>query len=297
MDDGNGSGEGTLAYSQGSSGSTGVRRLGDFELLREIGRGGMGIVYEARQVSLDRRIALKVLPPALGMSDQATQRFEREARAAARLHHTNIVPVHSIGEENGCHYYAMDLIEGDSLDRVLRQLVDEGANPLMAATVTRAVQELPPRPATPGHEGETTTSLSDSSAGSRRWFDAAAKLVAEVAEGLHYAHGRGIIHRDIKPANLMLSREGHLCVADFGLARMLQEPGMTVSGSFIGTPAYMSPEQIAAGRMKIDQRTDIYSLGAVLYELLTLQRPFPGESREAVVTGILTKDPRPRSEA
>jgi tetratricopeptide (TPR) repeat protein len=119
-----------------------------------------------------------------------------------------------------------------------------------------------------------------------------AKLIAEVADALAYAHGRGVIHRDIKPANLMLSSEAKLCITDFGLARIVQEPGMTVSGSFLGTPAYMSPEQIAAGRVKLDHRTDVYSLGAVLYELLTLQRPFVGESREEVLSAIMAKDPR-----
>ena len=106
-----------------------LKRLGDFDLLREIGRGGMGVVYEARQVSLKRRVALKVLPPALGMSAQAKQRFEREAQAAAKLHHTNIVPVHAIGQEEGCHFYAMELIEGQALSEVLRDLTGSGANP------------------------------------------------------------------------------------------------------------------------------------------------------------------------
>jgi tetratricopeptide (TPR) repeat protein len=117
--------------------------------------------------------------------------------------------------------------------------------------------------------------------------------MAEVADGLHYAHGRGVIHRDVKPANLMLSREGHLSITDFGLARLLEEPGMTVSGSFLGTPAYMAPEQIAAGRINVDHRADIYSLGAVLYEMLTMQRPFSGQSREQVLAAVMTKDPRP----
>jgi len=120
-----------------------------------------------------------------------------------------------------------------------------------------------------------------------------AKLISEVADALDYAHGRGVIHRDIKPANLMLSGDGKLCITDFGLARVAQEPGMTVSGSLMGTPAYMSPEQITAGRVKLDHRTDVYSLGAVLYELLSHRRPFPGESREEILGGILTKDPRP----
>jgi tetratricopeptide (TPR) repeat protein/tRNA A-37 threonylcarbamoyl transferase component Bud32 len=277
-----------------------LKRLGDFELLRELGRGGMGVVYEARQVSLKRRVALKVLPPAMGLTPQARQRFEREAQAAAKLHHTNIVPVHAIGDHDGHHFYAMDLIEGQSLDHVLRDVADAGSNPLLDQTVTRAASELTKEeaaptdstPATTSQGGGATSSLGDTSAGSRPWFDAVARLIAEVADGLDYAHGRGVIHRDIKPANLMLSGEGRLCITDFGLARIVQEPGMTVSGSFLGTPAYMSPEQIAAGRVKLDHRTDVYSLGAVLYEMLTLQRPFAGDSREEVLSAIMTKDPR-----
>jgi serine/threonine protein kinase/Flp pilus assembly protein TadD len=272
------------------------KRLGDFNLLRELGRGGMGVVYEARQISLNRRVALKVLPPGLGLTETAVQRFEREARAAAKLHHTNIVPVHAIGEEENCHYYAMELVEGQPLSEVLRDLTGEGSNPLLDATVTKLGEgekpESEPEPTT-SQEAASITSLSDSQSGSRKWFDAVAKLISEVADALDYAHGRGVIHRDIKPANLMLSREGKLCITDFGLARVAQEPGMTVSGSLLGTPAYMSPEQIAVGRVKLDHRTDIYSLGAVLYELLALRRPFPGDSREEILSGILTKDPRP----
>jgi serine/threonine protein kinase/Flp pilus assembly protein TadD len=268
-----------------------LKRLGDFDLLREIGRGGMGVVYKARQISLDRHVALKVLPPALGLTGQSKQRFEREARAAAKLHHTNIVPVHAVGEHDGHHFYAMDLIEGQSLDHVLHQMIDQGTNAPMEGTVTQTLAEIRPRPTAQSREKEET-SLSDTSAGGREWIDTVAKLMAEVADGLHYAHSRGVIHRDIKPANLMLSKEGHLCVTDFGLARVLQEPGITVTGSFLGTPAYMSPEQITAGRIKVDHRTDVYSLGVVLYEMLTMQRPFPGESREEILNGVLTKEPR-----
>ena len=210
-----------------------LERLGDFELLRELGRGGMGVVYEARQVSLKRRVALKVLPPAMGLTPQARQRFEREAQAAAKLHHTNIVPVHAIGDHDGHHFYAMDLIEGQSLDRVLRDVADRGSSPLLDQTVTRAASGLTkqpasasdPAPVTSSNGGGATSSLGDTSSGSRPWFDAAARLIAEVADGLDYAHGHGVIHRDIKPANLMLSSEGRLCITDFGLARIAQEPG------------------------------------------------------------------------
>jgi len=269
-------------------------RLGDFELIREIGRGGMGVVLAARQISLNRSVALKVLPPALGMSPQTVKRFEQEAHAAAKLHHTNIVPVYATGEQGGHHFYAMELVEGQSLDQVLREITDTGTNELMQDLVQSLADEgkLPQGSAGAAGKEGASTSLTETSAGDRKWLDAATRLLAEVADALHYAHGRGVIHRDIKPANLMLSKDGRVMITDFGLARLTQEPGLTLSGSFMGTPAYMSPEQIAAGRMKLDHRTDVYSLGVVLYELLTLQRPFPGESREEVVAAIMTKDPR-----
>ena len=200
------------------------KRLGDFELLREIGRGGMGIVYEARQVSLNRRVALKVLPPGLGLTGHAIQRFQREAQAAAKLHHTNIVPVHAIGEAEGCHYYAMELIEGQSLSEVLKDLSGSGSNPLMDATLTMLTGvEEQAKPA--ADVAQSSPSLSDSTTGNRKWFDVVAKLISDVADALEYAHERGVIHRDIKPANLMLSGNGRLCITDFGLARVAQEPG------------------------------------------------------------------------
>jgi serine/threonine protein kinase/predicted Zn-dependent protease len=288
--------ESDIGQAGGPGESTERKRLGDFELLRELGRGGMGVVYEARQISLNRRVALKVLPPGLGLTGQAVQRFEREAHAAAKLHHTNIVPVYATGKDDGCHYYAMELIEGQPLSDVLRDLSGTGSNPLLDRTVTQFSEGEEDRAESKPDTSQATsaiTSLTDSQSGGRKWFDAVAKLIAEVADALEYAHGRGVIHRDIKPANLMLSSDGKLCVTDFGLARVAQEPGMTVSGSLMGTPAYMSPEQIAVGRVKLDHRTDIYSLGAVLYEMLSHRRPFPGESREEVLSGILTKDPRP----
>lgn len=251
-----------------------VQQLGDFELLREIGRGGMGIVYEARQVSLKRRVALKVLPPTFAIAPQAIQRFQREAHAAAKLHHTNIVPVYAIGQERGHHFYVMELVEGQSLAGLMGHL---------AGAASKTLETSQEAPAVTSSSGTT---------GGREWFDSVGRMIAEVAEALHYAHGRGVIHRDIKPANLLLAQDGRLLVTDFGLARLTEESSLTLSGSFMGTPAYMSPEQIASGRMKLDHRTDVYSLGAVLYELLTHSRPHPGESREEIVAGIMTRDPR-----
>jgi serine/threonine protein kinase len=262
------------------------RRLGDFEILRELGRGGMGVVYEARQVSLNRRVALKVLGPQLGLMPRAVERFHREAEATARLHHTNVVPVYATGEQGGTHYYAMELVEGPSLDQVIRQLRGPQArNP--------AAEQL----ATTGpYAGDNATaqglSASSLSSGSQ-YFDTVARLVADVADALEHAHQKGVSHRDIKPSNLLLSQDGKLSVTDFGLARVLDEPGLTTTGEFLGTPAYMSPEQVTAGRTPVDHRTDVYSLGAALYELLTLQPPFWGERRDQVLAQIIHKEPRP----
>jgi tetratricopeptide (TPR) repeat protein len=244
----------------------------------------MGVVYEARQVSLNRQVALKVLGPGLGFTARAVERFRHEAEAAARLHHTNIVPVYATGEQDGVHYYAMELIEGPSLDRVLRQLRGPRA---------RANSQLADTAAYDAHEGVAqnaglgTSSLT--SGGS--YFDQVAQMVAGVADALDYAHRQGVVHRDVKPGNLLLSPDGRLSLNDFGLARMLEQPGMTQTGEFVGTPLYMAPEQIAAGRAPIDHRADVYSLGATLYEMLTLQPPFGGERRDQVIAQVLHKEP------
>ncbi|HVP13184.1 MAG TPA: protein kinase [Phycisphaerae bacterium] len=256
--------------------------LGDFEILGEVGRGGMGIVYRARQVSLNRIVALKVLPGSVCPNTKAVARFQKEARAAAKLHHTNIVPVYAQGEHEGHFYYAMELIEGQGLDRVLRhdasQLLPVSGDGSSARKAGGGQQDS---------AAETTTS------GLRAGYRRLALMVAGVAEGLAHAHQQGVIHRDIKPQNLLLGTDGLLHITDFGLARLLDEPSVTVSGEMLGTPAYMSPEQVGAHRSRIDHRTDIYSLGVTLYELLTRHRPFDGASREQIIARICTSEPRP----
>jgi serine/threonine protein kinase len=275
------------------------RRLGDFEIIREIGRGGMGVVYEARQVSLNRKVALKVLSGGLGLTPKAVQRFCREAEAAAKLHHTNIVPVHATGEENGTHFYAMELIDGPSLDHVIRQMRAVTSNAGPPSTASGNGSDGSPDLVQTGPYIDTTnltatpSGLSSSSLGSASsYFDTVARMIAEVADALEHAHQEGVIHRDMKPSNLLLSSSGRLSINDFGLARMLEQPGMTMTGEFVGTPAYMSPEQITAGRTPLDRRTDVYSLGATLYELLTLHPPFTGERRDQVLAQILHKEPK-----
>jgi serine/threonine protein kinase len=259
------------------------RRLGDFEILRELGRGGMGVVYEARQISLNRKVALKLLATSLGLSSKAVIRFKREAEAAAKLHHTNIVPIYATGEHDGAHFYAMELIEGPGLDQVIAQRRDDPGNGKSPSAVTDPTASVT----------AAASSLASSGGGH---FDSIARMIAEVADALDYAHAQGVVHRDIKPSNLLLSSDGRLHMNDFGLARMLEQPGMTVSGEFVGSPMYMSPEQIAVGRAPLDHRTDIYSLGATLYQVLTLESPFLGERRDQVIGQIIHKEPRrPRS--
>ena len=268
------------------------KTLGDFEIVRELGRGGMGIVYEARQTSLNRHVALKVLGPGLGLTPKAVDRFRREAAAAAKLHHTNIVPVYATGEENGIHFYAMELIDGPSLNAVICHM--RGGEDVETKT------ELPANLAAtgdyiPASSTPAPTNGRGMSGSSGERFDRAAAMIAAVADALHHAHHQGVTHRDIKPSNLLLSSDGRLSVADFGLARMLEQPGMTVTGEFVGTPAYMSPEQITAGRIPIDHRTDIYSLGATLYELLTMAPPFKADGRDRLLAMIIQKDPNRRA--
>jgi hypothetical protein len=267
------------------------KTLGDFKVGRELGRGGMGVVYEAVQSSLNRRIALKVLGQSLALTPQAVARFRREAEAAAKLHHTNIVPVFAIGVEGDTHFYAMELVEGPSLDAVIREMRERNA----AGTATEVTADLVATtthfPASPLYpEPGSSSGLSAAR------FDVSASMIADVADALHHAHQQGVIHRDIKPSNLMLSADGRLSVTDFGLARVLDQPGVTVTGEFVGTPAYMSPEQVTAGRVPVDQRTDIYSLGATLYELLTLRAPFIAKGRDQLLAMVIQKDPpSPRS--
>jgi serine/threonine protein kinase len=286
--------------------------LGDFRIVREIGRGGMGVVYEAEQVSLGRRVALKVLPFAAMLDRQQLARFKNEARAAATLDHSNIVAIHSVGCERGVHYYAMQLIEGQSLAQVVEQLragsKEQGAqsknSQLPASTSPLAAPEsaIPGTPWVPQSAIETehaalptlhAPSSSLPAFASREYFRKIAHLGIQAAEALDHAHQNGILHRDVKPANLLVDDTGKLWITDFGLARMEQDAGMTMTGDILGTLRYMSPEQALAKRVVVDHRSDIYSLGVTLYELLTLQPAFAGDDRQELLRKIAFEDPHP----
>lgn len=253
------------------------RSLGDFRILREIGRGGMGVVYEAEQVSLGRRVALKVFPFA-GMYDpRRLQRFQNEARAAAGLHHPHIVPVFAVGCERGVHYYAMQYIDGRSL-----------AEMMSAQRTPEAVKSATSASTVPDHAAARTVAET-------RGLDwqQTATWGAEVAEALDYAHALGIVHRDIKPANLLVDARQKLWVTDFGLAQIAAAEGPTMTGDILGTLRYMSPEQAEGERGLVDQRSDIYSLGATLYELLSGEPVFGSADRPELLRKILHDDPVP----
>jgi serine/threonine protein kinase len=270
--------------------------LGDFRILREVGRGGMGVVYEAEQISLDRRIALKVLPFALTLDPRQLQRFKNEARAAAQLHHQNIVPVHAVGCERGVHFYAMQYIEGQSLAELILGLRQLG-RPGKPATLP-GVSNGPFVKDSGAAAAETASAAIGAlataySKNTTEFYRAAARLGIQAALALEHAHQYGVIHRDVKPANLLVDAHGQLWVTDFGLAQFQADAGLTQTGDLLGTLRYMSPEQAAGQRVLMDHRTDVYSLGATLYELLTLRPPFDGGDRQTLLRQILHDEPRP----
>jgi serine/threonine protein kinase/WD40 repeat protein len=271
--------------------------LGDYRIVREVGRGGMGVVYEAVQLSLGRRVALKVLPFAATLDTRQLQRFKNEAHAAAQLHHTNIVPVYAVGSERGVHYYAMQFIEGQSLAEVIRDLGRRGepdAAQLTGSYVPASAGLVPPAPAAPVEAAQTpaVAALStERSARSHAYYRRVADLGMQAADALEHAHQMGVVHRDVKPANLLLDAHGRLWVTDFGLAQFQSQASLTLTGDLVGTVRYMSPEQALAQRIIVDHRTDVYSLGATLYELLTLRPPFNGNDRHELLRQIAFDDP------
>jgi serine/threonine protein kinase/tetratricopeptide (TPR) repeat protein len=306
----------------------GARRIGDFELLREIGRGGMGVVYEARQRSLDRRVAVKLLPFAAVLDSRQIARFKHEAQAAAQIHHPNIVPVFAIGVERGVHYYAMQYIDGQPLDRAIEEMRESGQGSGFRVQDRRTgdrEQGTGDRSQTPGdtHERQIAPTVEFSlnstehaarrseivprggrtphvswlpgSKKSRAYYRGVCELGVQAAEALHAAHEYGVVHRDIKPSNLLLEASGKLWITDFGLARFQRDASLTQTGDLIGTMRYMSPEQASGQSALVDHRTDIYSLGVTLYELVCLRPAFPEERGPALLKQIDSYDPpRPR---
>jgi serine/threonine protein kinase len=224
--------------------------LGDYELLEEIGRGGQGVVFRARQKSLNRTVALKVISLGQWASKAHLKRFRREAEAAASLDHPSIVPIYEVGERDGSCYFSMKLVEGGQLDEVTRH------EPM---PIRRAVE-----------------------------------LIAKVAHTVHYAHEHGILHRDIKPGNILLDAKGEPHLTDFGLARLVEsESSVTHTLDVLGTPSYMAPEQAVGNNAAVSSVTDVYGIGAVLYQLLTGHPPFAGGTTYETIKLLEDTEPRP----
>jgi serine/threonine protein kinase len=322
------------------------KEIGDFTILREIGRGGMGVVYEAVQQSLGRHVALKVLSSAGLLCPRHLERFRFEARAAARLHHSHIVPVYGVGEDDGLHYYAMQFIRGQSLDMVIAELRSlrgdamdersthstgnsfskqvaeglrtgqfgandkpmnpgEGDSPIFSRRPSEADDargkigtvpetEKPTRGPKPQAALDTQNQANAlergdlSSSHGREFYRSVAQIGLEIAGALAYAHSEGVLHRDIKPSNVLLDAKGTVWITDFGLAKADDTDELTQKGDFVGTLRYMAPERLQG---RSDCRSDIYGLGATLYELMTLRSYFEGQSGGQLVAKILNQDP------
>ncbi len=300
--------------------------IGDFHIIREVGRGGMGVVYEAEQRSLQRRVALKVLGTGISNSPHQLDRFRREAESAARLHHTNIVQVYGMGDEAGVYFYAMQFIDGISLsaaiesytrrtavDPTSKSVLESSTNELSGALGSTDTnlgrspfsddtgnQPIETRQVAAGfHNAKSRESAPDSdvpdlfaNVNSTEFFRRIARLAAQVADALNYAHQHGVLHRDIKPSNLMLDHAGDVWIMDFGLVKVMESQDLTRTGEIVGTLRYMAPEQLNG---QADRTTDIYSLGLTLYELLTQKPAFDGASTTMLSQRMHGGDvPRPR---
>lgn len=231
-------------WSKGSS----VRYVGDYELLEEVAKGGMGVVWKARQTKLNRTVAVKMIRGGALAGAEEVQRFHAEAQAAANLKHPNIVSIHEVGEHEGQHYYSMDFIEG--------------------------------------------TTLADVCHGKAMNAREAAELLRTVCDAVHFAHQRSVLHRDLKPHNLMLDAEGQPHVLDFGLAKRLDEDhGLTMSGAVLGSPSYMAPEQAQGRNDRVGPHTDVYALGAILYQMLTGRAPFLANSVAETMMQVVQREP------
>jgi serine/threonine-protein kinase len=302
--------------------------LGEYRLLREVGRGGMGVVYEAVQVSLQRHVALKVLPLHRLRGPEHLERFRREARIAAGLHHTNIVPVFGVGEHEGIHYYAMQFIRGQGIDEVLREVIalrkergDTSVTPLTrtnrAGTIAASMinghfadqcqtadfsldnpgqgdkdAALPPSPIAGPSRLDPASGSEGGLATPSHWqySRSVARIGLQVAEALDYAHRQGVLHRDIKPSNLMLDLAGRVWITDFGLAKAEDSEDLTEPDQLVGTLRYMAPERFGG---QVGPASDLYSLGATLYELVTLRPAFEGIHRAEVMERVLHSEPVP----
>ena len=246
-------GDGSTVRDKSALANPALECVGNYEVLEEIARGGMGVVYKARQKGLNRLVALKMILSGPMAGGEERERFLREAELAARLDHANIVPIIEVDEFQGCPYFSMKLIDGESLSHQIKKMKRAGA-----------------------------------------WHDphTAAQIVATIARAAHYAHEHGFLHCDLKPSNILMDREGRPHVTDFGLAkRTSEDSAVSISGTVLGTPSYMAPEQASGARKSLSPATDVYGLGAIFYELLTGEPPFHADTVMETVVAVLERDP------
>ena len=266
------------------------KTIADFRLIRELGRGGMGVVYEAEQISLGRRVALKVLPTTFLLRSKRKERFDREAKAAGRLHHSNIVPLFGVGNSDGVAFLIMQLIPGVSLDKLIAQLRQANRLDSIFGQVDVASSVEESETIAIGGEHDVEGYQSDQvDIGYDYWRDVAS-IGKQVAEALQYAHEQGILHRDIKPGNLISDVDQRIWVSDFGLAKIVDSDDLTKTGDVLGTIKYMAPERLCG---ESDSRSDIYALGTTLYELATLKPAFLSSSRDVFARQLLSEPPTP----
>jgi WD40 repeat protein/serine/threonine protein kinase len=281
----------------GRSGSNDANILADdFRLGREIGRGAMGVVYEAEQISLRRKVAVKILPRGAALDPQRLQRFRNEAQAAASIECDGIVPVLLICDRDDLHFFVMRYIDGPNLADVIEYLREhKSTHPLFTGSSGGKHRTSPSIDAIPEASKIESAIRSafqrDGQQGRRSYFDAVARLGEKVARSLAHAHFAGVIHRDIKPSNLMLGQDGTVWITDFGLAHLEDSSNMTATGDVVGTARYMSPEQASGNSATVDRRADIYSLAVTLYELLTLQPAYPAKDRQQLLKQIAFEEP------
>ncbi len=269
------------------------RTLDDFQLKRLIGRGGMGVVYEAEQLSLGRNVAVKLLPGALCADARHRMRFQNEARILAQLEHPNIVNVIAVGEADDTYYFAMQYVEGMTADDLIRLWVEKSLHPLttQSAPSPKDTNGADQGHSTNGDAAGWLASWFSRSANHRDRYRLCARIACDIAQGLAHAHACGVLHRDVKPSNILIDKSGTARLTDFGLARMYGDATLTATGTVLGTLRYASPEQLGGTLAGVDERSDVYSLGATLWELVTAKRLFAAEDRQSVISQRLKTEP------
>lgn len=264
------------------------QKLGDFEVLSLIGTGGMGAVFLARQSSLDREVALKVISDVSGARKRTLERFKREAKVLAKISHPNIVSIYEVGEQGPYSYFAMEYIKGVSLDKILGNIRNANSDDKASEVMRQCLQA---QASTYEHKQEKDDSANGAEIDTD-YIVTVSRMIINIASALDYAHSKGVLHRDVKPSNILIDSDGTAKLVDFGLAKAEMQQSITVTGEFFGTPSYVSPEQIRKPET-VDSRSDVYSLAATYYECLTLHPPFEGDTVNETLTRVISREAVP----